>query len=126
MLTHEHTDPRMPAHEQVVLRAPLNNDQVSRMKTDMKHFQETAAKPTAPINNTPIATRTRAAQPTVKQLQAAAKEVTNTFGNKLLEKPPNKHGYFQSTIIPGLWTYTTRPIQFMLVVDDFGVKYVGK
>ena len=44
--------------------------------------------------------------------------------NILLEKRLNNHGYFQSTIIPGLWTHTTRPIQFTLVVDDFGVKYV--
>ena len=28
--------------------------------------------------------------------------------------------------MPGLITHVTRPIQFSLVVDDFGVKYVGK
>ena len=28
--------------------------------------------------------------------------------------------------MPGLWTHKTRPIQFTLVVDDFGVKYVGQ
>lgn len=27
---------------------------------------------------------------------------------------------------PGLWLHKTRPIQFTLVVDDFGVKYVGR
>ena len=27
---------------------------------------------------------------------------------------------------PGLWRYVTRPVQFTLVVDDFGVNYVGK
>ena len=27
---------------------------------------------------------------------------------------------------PGLWTHEWRPICFSLVVDDFGVKYVGK
>ena len=48
------------------------------------------------------------------------------LANILLEKKLNRHGYFQSKIIPGLWTHTTRPIQFTLVVDDFGVKYVGK
>ena len=26
---------------------------------------------------------------------------------------------------PGLWRHVTRPILFLLVVDDFGVKYVG-
>ena len=28
--------------------------------------------------------------------------------------------------MPGLWKHDWRPIQFTLVVDDFGVKYVGK
>ena len=27
---------------------------------------------------------------------------------------------------PGLWCHTNRPIQFTLVVDDFGIKYVGQ
>ncbi|KAL7475359.1 hypothetical protein ACHAW6_001275 [Cyclotella cf. meneghiniana] len=34
--------------------------------------------------------------------------------------------YFQSKLILGLWSHKTRPISFTLVVDDFGVKYVGK
>ncbi len=28
-------------------------------------------------------------------------------------------------MVPGLWKHDTQPIQFTLVVDDFGVKYVG-
>ncbi|MGV7235206.1 MAG: hypothetical protein ACQ9ET_03015, partial [Nitrosomonadaceae bacterium] len=48
------------------------------------------------------------------------------LANELLEKRLNKHGYFQSKLVPGLWSHKTRPIQFTLVVDDFGVKYVGK
>jgi len=28
--------------------------------------------------------------------------------------------------VPGLWKHDTRPIQFTLVVVDFGVKYVGE
>ena len=28
--------------------------------------------------------------------------------------------------MPGLWKHDTRPIQFTLVVDDFGIKYVGE
>jgi len=28
--------------------------------------------------------------------------------------------------VPGLWHHKTRPIKFCLVVDDFGIKYVGK
>jgi len=27
---------------------------------------------------------------------------------------------------PGLWRHATRPITFSLVLNDFGVKYVGK
>jgi hypothetical protein len=46
--------------------------------------------------------------------------------NKLLEQRLNKHGYFQSNLVPGLWKHTTRPISFTFVVDDFGVKYIGK
>jgi hypothetical protein len=48
------------------------------------------------------------------------------LANELLEKRLNKNGYFQSKIVAGLWSHKTRPIQFTLVVDDFGVKYVGK
>ena len=29
-------------------------------------------------------------------------------------------------MVPGLWKHNTRPIQFTLVVDDFGVKYIRK
>ena len=36
------------------------------------------------------------------------------------------HGYAPSKNTPGLWTHATRPIAFALVVDDFGVKYVGE
>jgi hypothetical protein len=36
------------------------------------------------------------------------------------------HGYVPCPRTPGLWKHITRPITFCLVVDDFGVKYVGK
>jgi hypothetical protein len=48
------------------------------------------------------------------------------LANKLLKKCLNKQGYRQSKLVPGLWKHNTRPIQFTLVVNDFGVKYVGK
>jgi hypothetical protein len=48
------------------------------------------------------------------------------IANELLESRLNKHGYRQSKLVPGLWMHDTRPIQFTLVVNDFGVKYVGK
>ena len=48
------------------------------------------------------------------------------IAQQLLEKRLEKDGYHQSTTTPGLWTHDTRPISFSLVVDDFGVKYVGE
>jgi hypothetical protein len=51
---------------------------------------------------------------------------TGLIAIKLLEKRLNTNGYFQSKLVPGLWTHKTHPITFTLVVDDFGVKYVGK
>jgi hypothetical protein len=36
------------------------------------------------------------------------------------------HGYHTTPHTPGLFRHSTRPITFSLVVDDFGVKYVGK
>eukprot|EP00804_Cyclotella_cryptica_P030137 CCRYP_009543-RA/>CCRYP_009543-RA protein AED:0.35 eAED:0.35 QI:0/0/0/1/0/0/2/0/428 len=48
------------------------------------------------------------------------------IANELLEKRLNKAGYYQSKLVPGLWTHTNPPIEFTLVVDDFGVKYIGK
>jgi len=38
----------------------------------------------------------------------------------------NQAGYIQSTTTPGFWKHQWRPISFTLVVDDFGVKYVGR
>jgi len=48
------------------------------------------------------------------------------LANELLEKRLNAAGFRQSKLVPGLWKHDTRPIQFTLVVDDFGVKYVGE
>ena len=48
------------------------------------------------------------------------------LANKLLEKCLNKRGYYQSKLVPGLWKHEWLPVQFTLVVDDFGVKYVGE
>ena len=48
------------------------------------------------------------------------------LAQELLEERLGKQGYFQSKLTPGLWMHRTRPIQFTLVVDDFGVKYVGE
>ncbi len=48
------------------------------------------------------------------------------LAQQLLKKQSNKHGYFQSSIIPGFWKHDTQQISFTLVVGNFGVKYVGK
>jgi hypothetical protein len=48
------------------------------------------------------------------------------LANKYLEKRLNEYGYHQSDYTNGLWTHKTRPIQFALCMDDFGVKYVNK
>ena len=37
-----------------------------------------------------------------------------------------QHGYVQSERIPGFFKHTTRPIWFCLIVDDFGIKYIGE
>ena len=48
------------------------------------------------------------------------------LANKLIEKRLNKRSYQQNKLVPGLWKHEWRSIQFTLVVDNFGVKYVEK
>ena len=48
------------------------------------------------------------------------------IANKLLGKRLAKHEYTQSKIVTRLWTHKWRPIQFTLILNDFGVKYLGK
>eukprot|EP00804_Cyclotella_cryptica_P028183 CCRYP_011053-RC/>CCRYP_011053-RC protein AED:0.33 eAED:0.33 QI:0/0/0/1/0/0/2/0/415 len=48
------------------------------------------------------------------------------LANKLLKQRLAKHGYYKVVHTPGLWKHTTRPISFTLIVDNFGIKYVGK
>jgi len=48
------------------------------------------------------------------------------LANQLLKKRLRPHGYYEVPHTPGLWKHVTRPIQFTLTVDDFGVKYTGK
>ena len=47
------------------------------------------------------------------------------LANKQLILRLEKEGYYEARTIPGLWRNKWRPIQFCLVVDDFGVEYVG-
>lgn len=48
------------------------------------------------------------------------------LAQELLEKRLDKHGYWQSQYTPGLWIHDWRPVQFTLVMDNFGIKYVGE
>jgi hypothetical protein len=48
------------------------------------------------------------------------------LANELLQRNLAKDGYRPTTHTHGLWTHDTRPISFSLVVDYFGVKYVGR
>jgi hypothetical protein len=48
------------------------------------------------------------------------------LANELLQRNLANDGYLPTTHTHGLWTHDTRPISFSLVVDDFGVKYVGR
>ena len=48
------------------------------------------------------------------------------IAQQLLEERLEKDGYRQSKTTPGLWQHDTHPISFSLIVNDFGVKYVGE
>ncbi|KAL7475945.1 hypothetical protein ACHAW6_001837 [Cyclotella cf. meneghiniana] len=47
------------------------------------------------------------------------------LANKLLESCLDESGYYQLDITPGLWHNKWHPIMFTLIVDDFGIEYVG-
>ncbi len=47
-----------------------------------------------------------------------------SLSHDLLKHRLNKEGYLQSQIVPGFWKHKTKPIQFVLVVDNFGIKYL--
>jgi hypothetical protein len=49
-----------------------------------------------------------------------------SLGHDLLEQQLNKEGYVQSQIVPGFWKHKTKPIQFALAVDNFGIKYLKR
>ena len=48
------------------------------------------------------------------------------LSHKKLKSVLAPHGYAPEKNTPGLWTHSTHPIVFALVVDDLGVKYVGE
>jgi len=48
------------------------------------------------------------------------------LANDLLRKRLEKAGYYEGATTPGLWKHKWRPVQFVLIVDDFGIEYVGE
>ena len=44
------------------------------------------------------------------------------LANQLLRQRLRPHGYYEVPHTPGLWKHVTKPTQFTLTVDDFGVK----
>ena len=48
------------------------------------------------------------------------------LANEFLRKKLAPHGYFEVNHAPGLWKHITRPLQFTLVVNDYGVKYTRR
>jgi hypothetical protein len=48
------------------------------------------------------------------------------LANELLQRKLAKDGYRPTQQTHGLWKHDTRPVSFSLVVDAFGVKYVGR
>ena len=50
----------------------------------------------------------------------------DSLAHDLLEQHLNQEGYMQSNIGSGLWKHKTHGIRFVLVMDDFGIKYLKK
>ena len=47
------------------------------------------------------------------------------LSNDLLRTRLNQEGYYETTTTAGLWKHRWRPIMCVLIVDDFGIEYVG-
>ena len=47
------------------------------------------------------------------------------LANNLLRSRLVSKGFYEAESTPGLWRHKWRPLQFCLIVDDFGVEYVG-
>ena len=46
--------------------------------------------------------------------------------NKLIERRLRKYGFYQDKVTLRLCNNKYKPIQFVIVVDDFGIKYTNK
>ena len=47
------------------------------------------------------------------------------LANNLLHGCLEKEGYYKAAMTPGHWKHKWQPIQFCLIVDNFGVEHVG-
>jgi hypothetical protein len=47
------------------------------------------------------------------------------LANNLLRGRLEEEDYYEAHSTPGLWRHKWRPIEFCLIVDDFGIEYVG-
>jgi hypothetical protein len=43
----------------------------------------------------------------------------------LLRGQLEKKGYYKASTTPGLWQHKWQPVQFCLIIYDFGIEYVG-
>ena len=48
------------------------------------------------------------------------------LSNELYSKRLDKHRFNRTPYTPDIWKHHTKPIQFALVVDNFGIKYENK
>jgi hypothetical protein len=48
------------------------------------------------------------------------------LANDLLTARLAKHGYYPTLTTPNLWWHKWRPLSFVLIVDDFVIKFVGQ
>jgi hypothetical protein len=48
------------------------------------------------------------------------------LANKLLRRKLAPFGYYECVNTPSLWYHELQPITFILMVDDFGIKYVSQ
>ena len=48
------------------------------------------------------------------------------LANKLIRQQLEPYGFYETKHTQGLWHHKTFPIKFILVVDNFGVEYIGK
>ena len=51
---------------------------------------------------------------------------SGSLSNDLLETRLLENDYYQCPQIPGMWRHKWQPVLFSLIVDYFGVEYVGK